>query len=103
LEEKLRDLEIEKAEMTSSIEASKRTLHTQKNSTQAEAFRLKGNPPFKEKGPWCISSLGIHVQMNSPLWNNFIFGILPMSMPISSNSSTHLDSTFIFLALISSL
>jgi multidrug resistance efflux pump len=42
LEEKLRDLETEKSETTASIEASQRTLHIQKNSTQAEAFRLKG-------------------------------------------------------------
>ncbi|KAH9982703.1 Spc7 kinetochore protein-domain-containing protein [Lactifluus volemus] len=41
LEEKLRDLEIEESETTASIEASQRTLHIQKNSTQAEAFRLK--------------------------------------------------------------
>jgi kinetochore protein Spc7/SPC105 len=53
LEEKLRDLEIEKAETTASIEASQRTLHIQKNSTQAEALRLKGNAPFEAKGPWC--------------------------------------------------
>jgi hypothetical protein len=51
LEEKLRDLEIEKAETTASIEASQRTLHIQKNSTQAEALRLKGNAPLKD--PWC--------------------------------------------------
>jgi hypothetical protein len=53
LEEKLRDLEIEKAETTASIEASQRTLHIQKNSTQAEALRLKGNAPFEAKGLWC--------------------------------------------------
>ncbi|KAI0004111.1 Spc7 kinetochore protein-domain-containing protein [Russula compacta] len=40
LEEKLRDLETEKAETIASIEASQRTLHIQENSTQAEAFRL---------------------------------------------------------------
>ena len=51
LEEKLRDLEIEKADTTASIEASQRTLHIQKNSTQAEALRLKGNAPFEAKGP----------------------------------------------------
>lgn len=68
LEEKLRDLEIEKAETTASIEASQRTLHIQKNSTQAEALRLKGNSPSKAKGPWCnFYSLGIHAQMSSPL------------------------------------
>jgi hypothetical protein len=53
LEEKLRDLEIEKAETTASIEGSQRTLHIQKNSTQAEALRLKGNAPFEAKGFWC--------------------------------------------------
>ena len=53
LEEKLRDLEIEKAETTASIEASQRTLHIQKNSTQSEALRLKGNAPSEAKGLWC--------------------------------------------------
>jgi predicted nucleic acid-binding Zn-ribbon protein len=53
LEEKLRDLEIEKAETTASIEASQRTLHIQKNSTQAEALRLKGNAPLEAKYAWC--------------------------------------------------
>jgi uncharacterized protein YfcZ (UPF0381/DUF406 family) len=42
LEEKLRDIETENAETMASIEVSQRTLHIQKNSTQAEAFRLKG-------------------------------------------------------------
>jgi hypothetical protein len=42
LEEKLRDIETENAETMASIEMSQRTLHIQKNSTQAEAFRLKG-------------------------------------------------------------
>lgn len=51
LEEKLRDLEIEKSETMTSIDASQRTLHIQKNSTQAEALRLKGNAPFEAKGP----------------------------------------------------
>jgi hypothetical protein len=61
LEEKLRDLEIEKSETTTSIEVSQRTLHIQKNSTQAEALRLKGNAPFEAKDPWlAICSLGIH-------------------------------------------
>jgi hypothetical protein len=48
LEEKLQDLDTEKAEMASSIETSQRTLHIQKNSTQAEAFRLKGALPQDE-------------------------------------------------------
>ena len=42
LEEKLRGLEVEKSETMASIESSQRTLHIQKNSTQAEALRLKG-------------------------------------------------------------
>ncbi|KAI0308028.1 Spc7 kinetochore protein-domain-containing protein [Multifurca ochricompacta] len=41
LEEKLRDLETEKVEIMASIESSQRTLHIQKSSTRAEAFRLK--------------------------------------------------------------
>jgi hypothetical protein len=65
LEEKLRDLEIEKAETTASIEASQRTLHIQKNSTQAEALRLKGNAlPSTRK---MLGAIYSHVQMNSPL------------------------------------
>jgi len=54
LEEKLRDLEIEKAEMAASIEASQRTLHIQKNSTQAEVERLKGT--FSSKEVFCVPS-----------------------------------------------
>jgi multidrug resistance efflux pump len=54
LEENLRDLEIEKAEMAASIEASQRTLHIQKNSTQAEVLRLKGTLSSKEVP--CVSS-----------------------------------------------
>ena len=42
LEEKLRDLEIEKAETMASIEASQQKLHILENSTQTEALRLKG-------------------------------------------------------------
>jgi hypothetical protein len=47
LEEKLCDIETEKAETMTSIEASQRTLHIQKNSTQAEALRLKGALLFR--------------------------------------------------------
>jgi hypothetical protein len=46
LEEKLQDIEAEKAETMASIEASQRTLHIQKNSTQAKALRLKGTPLY---------------------------------------------------------
>ena len=42
LEEKLRDLEIEEAETTASIEASQQKLHILENSTQTEVLRLKG-------------------------------------------------------------
>jgi hypothetical protein len=42
LEEKLRDLEIEEAETTASIEASQQKLHVLENSTQSEVLRLKG-------------------------------------------------------------
>jgi hypothetical protein len=47
LEEKLWDIETEKSQTIASIEASQRTLHIQKNSTQAEALRLKGALLFK--------------------------------------------------------
>jgi septal ring factor EnvC (AmiA/AmiB activator) len=102
LEEKLQDLETEKSEVASSIEASQRTLHIQKNSTQAEAFRLKGTHAPSAEVSRAIF-LTLHVQMNSLLWKNFIFGILPGSTPISSNSYTHLASTFASLAPSSSL
>jgi peptidoglycan hydrolase CwlO-like protein len=42
LEEKLRDLEMEEAETTASIEASQQKLHILENSTQTEVLRLKG-------------------------------------------------------------
>ncbi|KAI0274874.1 Spc7 kinetochore protein-domain-containing protein [Gloeopeniophorella convolvens] len=41
LEEKQQDIEKEKAEAKSSIDAAQRILHVHKNSTQAEAFRLR--------------------------------------------------------------
>jgi hypothetical protein len=49
MEEKLRDQETERSETKASIEASQRTLDIKKNSTQAEAFRLKGNALASER------------------------------------------------------
>jgi hypothetical protein len=65
LEEKLWDIETEKAETMASIEASQRTLHIQKNSTQAEALRLKGALLFRSHlMPEFLTC--IHAQMNLP-------------------------------------
>jgi predicted nucleic acid-binding Zn-ribbon protein len=69
LEEKLRDIQTEKAETMASIDASQRTLHIQKNSTQAEALRLKGTLSSVQRRSSTQNSLltRIHArQTNSP-------------------------------------
>lgn len=42
LQEKLSGAEVEKKEATSAVQEIERVIHTQKNSTRAEVFRLKG-------------------------------------------------------------
>lgn len=42
LEEKLQELSAEKQEASTVIEEAERLIHIQKNSTNAEVFRLKG-------------------------------------------------------------
>ena len=41
-DEKLADIEAQKAELTAAITQSKHVIHIQKESTSAEVFRLKG-------------------------------------------------------------
>lgn len=45
LQERLRDVDSQKREVTTAINNAKRVLHIQKHSTRAEVFRLKGMFP----------------------------------------------------------
>lgn len=42
LQEKLEEVQIQRADVSSAIEGTERHIHVQKNSTGAEVFRLKG-------------------------------------------------------------
>jgi chaperonin cofactor prefoldin len=45
LQERLRDVDSQKREVTTAINNAKRVFHIQKHSTRAEVFRLKGMFP----------------------------------------------------------